>query len=295
MWPVLAFCCLLDSASGFIPVAPRESLRVTTQGSGNPVVLIPGLLGSAFAWRKVLPRLAAAGYRGIVIEPLGIGGSARPASADYSLSAQADRIAAALDSLGVRRGVVVAHAVGSSIALRLALRQPDLVAGIVTLEGGVAEAATTPGFRRAMELAPWIRLLGGERIIRSRLRRHLLEASGDRAWVTDATIAGYTADYAADVGATLRAFLATAYAREPGPLAPRLGTVRCPVRLLVGGAPHPSSVPAAEVEILRRGLADFAIDSVAGVGHFPHEERPDAVVDAVRRLRLAVAAAGGAR
>jgi pimeloyl-ACP methyl ester carboxylesterase len=38
------------------------------------------------------------------------------------------------------------------------------------------------------------------------------------------------------------------------------------------------------VLLLRDSLAAFAVDSVAGVGHFPFEERPSAVVDAVRRL-----------
>ena len=62
---------------------------------------IPGLFGSRFGFRNVVPRLTEAGYRVIVIEPLGIGSSARPEGSDYSLTAQADRIAVVLDTLGV--------------------------------------------------------------------------------------------------------------------------------------------------------------------------------------------------
>src|SRR5688572_5480302 len=101
MW-LLALLVLADSAQAFPPVPLRaESLQVTVAGgeAGTPVVLIPGLFGSAFAYRTVLPRLTAAGYRAIVIEPLGIGASPRPERADYSLTAQADRIATALDRL----------------------------------------------------------------------------------------------------------------------------------------------------------------------------------------------------
>ena len=47
----------------------------------------------------------------------------RPPEADYSLTAQADRIAVVLDVLGLEPAVVVAHAVGASMALRLAYRQ----------------------------------------------------------------------------------------------------------------------------------------------------------------------------
>src|SRR3989449_3857050 len=74
-----------------VPVAPTESLSVETAGRGAPLVLIPGLFGSAFGFRKLVPLLVGAGYRTIVIEPLGVGASARPEKANYSLTAQADR------------------------------------------------------------------------------------------------------------------------------------------------------------------------------------------------------------
>jgi pimeloyl-ACP methyl ester carboxylesterase len=71
-------------------------------------------------------------------------------------------------------------------------------------------------------------------------------------------------------------------------LAPHLGEVRCPVRLVVGGAPHDGDVNATEVQLLRRTVHVFALDSVPGAGHFLFEERPDAVVAALRRLEAAL-------
>src|SRR6266513_2652236 len=115
-----------------VPVAPAESLSVEITGRGDPVVLIPGLFGSAFGCRKVVPLLVGAGYRTIVIEPLGVGASGRPEKANYSLTAQADRIAAALDSLRVRNALVLAHSIGGSEAFRLAYRRPDLVRALST-------------------------------------------------------------------------------------------------------------------------------------------------------------------
>src|SRR5438876_1548216 len=149
MW-LLALVMLADSSHAFpLAVSPAESLQVTEAGAvaAAPVVLIPGLFGSAFAYRKVVPLLTAAGYRTLVIEPLGVGSSGRPEHADYCLTAQADRIAAALDHLGVQRALVIAHQTSASIAYRLAYRRPDLVRGIISLEGGPAEAAATPGFK----------------------------------------------------------------------------------------------------------------------------------------------------
>src|SRR5207249_7805604 len=124
MW-LLALLVVADSSHAFSLVLPRaESVQVAVAGAeaGAPVVLIPGLFGSAFAYRKVIPRLTAAGYRAIVIEPLGMGSSGRPEHADYCLTAQADRVAAALDQLGVTGAVVIAHQTSASIAYRLASR-----------------------------------------------------------------------------------------------------------------------------------------------------------------------------
>src|SRR5256885_5868151 len=108
MW-LLIVLLLADTSRAFsIALAPAESVWVTVEGVGDPVVLIPGLFGSAFGYRSVLPRLVEAGYRTIVIEPLGIGTSAPPEHPDHSLTAPADRVAAALDPLGVGGAVVVA-------------------------------------------------------------------------------------------------------------------------------------------------------------------------------------------
>src|SRR6266550_2177056 len=121
MW-LLALALLADTVHTFsLALSPAESVAVTVTGTGDPVVLVPGLFGSAFGYRAVIPLLTDAGYRAIVVEPLGIGSSARPEHADYSLTAQADRIAAALDRLSVRHAIVVAHSLGASMACRHAL------------------------------------------------------------------------------------------------------------------------------------------------------------------------------
>jgi pimeloyl-ACP methyl ester carboxylesterase len=284
MW-LLALMILSDSTRSFgVPLAAAETLRVTEVGVGDPVVLIPGLFGSAFAFRVLGPRLAAAGYRAVAVEPLGIGGSARPEHADYSLTAQADRVAAALDRLGITRAVIVAHSIGASIAYRLAYRRPDLVRAVVSLEGGPAEAAATPSFRRAMQFAPWIKLFGGVRLVRNKIRAQLVRASGDSSWISDSVVHGYTAAAAIDLDATLKAYVAMARAREPERLEPHLTAIHCPVLLLVGGVPHDGAPGAADIALLAERLGTFALDTVPGAGHFLHEERPDAVVSAVDRV-----------
>lgn len=273
-----------------ISVAAAETLAVTISGaeSGSPLVLIPGLFGSNFGFRKVVPPLNGAGYRTIVIEPLGMGASSRPEHADYSLLAQADRIARVLDSLHVDSALVVAHALGAAMALRLAYLRPDLVRGLVALDGGASEAAATPAFRRSLRLIPWIKLFGGMKLVRKKTRENLVASSADTTWVTDDVVAEYTAGTAKDLDGTLKAYVAMADAKERDGLTPHLAEVRCPVRLVVGGAPHGGHVKDADVALLQQSLRAFAIDSIFGAGHYLHEERPDVVMDAVVRLQATV-------
>jgi len=279
---LLAVALAVDTTrSQFVTVARGETLHVVQAGAGPPVVLVPGLFGSAFGFRLVAPQLDSAGYRTIVIEPLGIGASGRPPEADYSLTAQADRLAAVLDSLGVRQALLVAHSIGGSMALRLAYRRPDLVRGIVSLEGGPAETVTSATFRRAMQFAPWIRVFGGMKLIRWKVRGTLVASSGNPAWVTDSVVHGYTADAARDLDATVLAYVAMSRAHERERLVPRLGAIRCPVLLLVGAAHHEGDIDPADIALMQRSLHAFALDSVAGAGHFLHEERPREVVAAI--------------
>ena len=288
----LPLCAALAQAPPAAPhellvaVSAAESLRVTTAGTGESVVLVPGLFGSAFGYRRLLVLLPAMGYRVVVIEPLGIGGSPRPRGADYSLTAQAERIATVLDHLGEGPAVVVGHSLGVSLALRLAVHHPERVRAVVALDGGPAEAAGTPGLRKAMRYAPWIKWLGGVKRIRPRMRKDLLAASGDGSWVTDAVMDGYTAGAAADLDGTLLAFLAMAESRERERLGPRLAEVRCPVRLVLGTAAHEGGVEAKQVDLMRERLADFAVDSIAGAGQYLFEEQPEAVAELIGRVMI---------
>jgi pimeloyl-ACP methyl ester carboxylesterase len=269
----------------YVVVAPAETVHVEAwPGAGKPVAVIPGLFGASFTFRKVVPLLAAQGYRPIVIEPLGTGFSSRPLRADYSLAAQSQRIATVLDSLGSGPVLVLAHSLGAAIAFRLAIERPDLVRGIVSLEGGPTEEATTPTFRSAMRYLPWVKLLGGINLVRRKIRGMLLDSSGDRSWVTDGVVTGYTLGEARDFDATLKTFLAMSRSREPTKLEPRLGEIACPVTLVVGTAHHDGDVPPQEVALMTHSIVSFQVDSQQGAGHYLQEERPAAVVSAVEKL-----------
>lgn len=265
-----------------VSVAPAESLTVTTVGEGAPVVLIPGLFGSAFGFRHVMELLAEAGYRVVCIEPLGMGSSGRPEDADYSLTAQADRIAAVLDSLGLRQVVLVGHSLGASIAMRVSYRRPELARAIVSLEGGPGETATTAGFRRWIRFAPVARLFDTRRLMQQLLYRDMKALSFDESWVDVDIVLAYTAGLAKDTRGTVKAYQGMAKAEEPELLGDHLHAIACPVVLLVGEAEHNAGPPPAEITLLTERLPSFSMRTIAGSGFFIQEEQPAAVVMAVR-------------
>lgn len=267
-----------------ITVGEGEVLHVSSAGTGAPVVLVPGLFGSAYGYRRLVGPLEERGYRVIVVEPLGTGTSAYPKGADYSLTAQADRIASVLDTLGVRHALVLAHSVGVSMALRLTYRRPELVRGLLAIDGGPVEEAATPGLRHAMKFTLFLKLFMGQGTLRKKVRHAMIENSGDTTWITDSVVRGYTAGPARDLHRTIDVLHGMAKAREPALLRDHLAEIHVPVRLMVGTVPHGSAITPDEITELKDAVADFGVDSIPGSGQFIHEEQPDSVVAAVAAL-----------
>lgn len=256
----------------------EEGLRVRVLGSGPDIVLVTGLLGTIERFEELALELSHRGRRCIIIEPLGVGGSPRPGDADYSLTAQADRVARVLDSLGVERALVAGHAVSAAIAYRLAAARPDLVRAVVALEGGAPVEAVTPSLARALRWAPLLRIFGGRGRVRKLIARDLADVSADPTWVTDEVLSAYTRGPLEDLGAAIDAYYAMSEAREPVPLVEVLPRVRCPVLLLRGEA---GRVAESEVATVRAHVSSVTVQRVAEAGMYLHEERPDAVAEAI--------------
>lgn len=274
-----------------VTVSPGETLAVAVAGDGPAVFLLSGPIGSVFTWRHILEAPALAGNRLVVVDPLGMGRSSRPRGADYSLEAQARRIHATMDSLGITSAVIVGHGVSASIAMRLALMHPDRIRALISVEGGPAERAGSPGIKKALAFAPLLKLFGGRRIIRGKIRSGLREASGDPAWVTEEVVDRYADGPAADIGATLRTLGAMADAREPQALTPRLAAIAVPATFMLGGALHSGGPSGQEVALLQATLAGAEFVRVEGAGHYLQEERPEAVVRAISSMNMTARAA----
>src|SRR4051794_13142191 len=104
---------------------------------GPPVVLIHGTGAWSEIWRGTMHALAGAGYRAIALDMPPFGYSTRPASRDYSDSAQARRILVTLDSLGVKRFAVVGHSFGGRPTMEATFMAPERVSRLVLVDAAL--------------------------------------------------------------------------------------------------------------------------------------------------------------
>jgi lipase len=105
-------------------------------------VLLHGLTDSSACWPAVLPRLAA-DRTVLAFDARGHGGTPLP-DEPFTVSALADDVAEALRGLDLGPVLVVGHSMGGVTAEALALRHPDLVAGLL-LEDPAWRGSDDPG------------------------------------------------------------------------------------------------------------------------------------------------------
>jgi pimeloyl-ACP methyl ester carboxylesterase len=122
---------------------------------GAPVLLlIHGTAASGRTWDALVPLLTGT-HRVVRVDLLGCGRSAKPVDGDYRTPAQASRVGAVLDRLGVGRAVVVGHSSGGIAATGLAEQRPELVAALVLVDTGPNLAAFTAPETAAIGPAQW--------------------------------------------------------------------------------------------------------------------------------------------
>lgn len=123
---------------------PEVSVNATTlwydrQGTGAPLLLLPGLGLDHHYYRFAVPLLAPH-VEVISVDPRGVGQSAKddPDAVRYSPELWADDFAALVRALGLGPLHLLGSSLGGAMAMSMALRHPDTVKSLVVV-GGFAD------------------------------------------------------------------------------------------------------------------------------------------------------------
>jgi pimeloyl-ACP methyl ester carboxylesterase len=118
------------------------NLYYETHGTGSPMVLLHGGLGSGEMFGPIIPTLADH-HQVILVDLQGHG---RTADVDRPLDIRlmADDVAALIDHLGLRKPAVVGYSLGGGVALQVAIRHPEKVGRLVAASAHVSRDAIYP-------------------------------------------------------------------------------------------------------------------------------------------------------
>jgi pimeloyl-ACP methyl ester carboxylesterase len=95
-------------------------------GEGPPLVLVHGLMTSAYSWRYVISPLAKH-YRVIAVDLPGAGHSGAPQRMSQSPQAQGELLLGFFKALGLQRPYLVGNSLGGYVALWFALEHPEAI------------------------------------------------------------------------------------------------------------------------------------------------------------------------
>jgi haloalkane dehalogenase len=273
------------------PFAPRQfetmegRLSYLDEGRGPVVLLVHGTPSWSFEFREVVRELAR-DHRVIVPDHLGFGLSDKPARAALTLARHRARLAALMEALDLREVTLVVHDFGGPIALPLALTPASRISRLLVLNSWMWPSDGD----RTIARIDWL--------VRSPLGRFLYLRLGFPTRVILPAAFGDKRRLTPDIRAHYQGPLDSAPARA--------GTYAMALALKGGDAEYRALWAAREqlaalpMEIVwgardpvlteqhrRRWEATFPEAPLAlldDAGHFVAEERPDAVVAAVRRL-----------
>lgn len=257
----------------------------TGAADGRGVLLfVHGTPTWSFEWRHLIRDLSA-GHRCVAPDHLGFGLSERPEGFDYSPEAHAQNLAAFVRALDLRDITLVVHDFGGPIGLPLALAGDGRVKRLVVLNSWMWSFEGDKAMKRLGKLAGtgfWKFLY---RRANFSLRMLMPYAYGDKRKLTPGIRAQYLerfpdADSRGRVLWALAKALLGSSAHYASLWERRAELARLPALIIWG--PEDRAFPPPFLARWKSALPRAGAVEIAGAGHWPHEEEPEAVAAALR-------------
>ena len=138
----------MSARTGYAPVNGLQ-MFYRIHGEGQPLILIHGGFGMVEMFDGLIPGLAA-GRQVIAVELQGHGRTAdidRP----FSVEGFADDVAALIRHLGFEQADVLGFSLGGIVAIRIAIRHPEIVRKLVVVSAVCASDGWYPENRAGMD------------------------------------------------------------------------------------------------------------------------------------------------
>jgi len=249
-----------------------EQIHFSRLGAGRPLLLLHGLLGGSFCWRRNMEALSLR-HTVYAVDLPGHGESDAPRHLECSMPAQADRVLSLVERLKLKEVDVVGCSWGGAIAMFLA-----------------AQSAKVRSLVLAAPVNPWsnlgsgrIRFLNGrlgEALLRivwpfSRPLYHtaLVRMYGDPKRLPPETVEGYCSHVMRP--GRVNNILNTLRSWENDVTSLRAAIPRIKARSLLIWGSRDSAVDVNSADPLKRALPGCQLKVIEGAGHLPFEETPE--------------------
>jgi 3-oxoadipate enol-lactonase len=241
-----------------------ERIAVEIEGTGEAVLMVHGLGGTSNFWTPLLPGLAR--YRTIRPDLPGSGRSHR-VEGPLSIAGYVRSLMRVCGAAGVERAHVVAHSMGTIIALHLAVLEPRLVRSLALF----GPLAAPPDANRGP--------------IRARAAKARGEGEPGMQQIADAIVQGATASetrsrrpvVVAAVRESLMRQSPEGYARSCEALSDAqsadVAKIACPTLLVTGD--EDSVSPPQAVRALGEKINGARVEVLARCGHWTTYEKPE--------------------
>ncbi len=157
-------------------------LDVLIDGTGPALVLLPSSLRDSLDFDVLAGLLARGGFQVLRPQPRGMGRSSAPPEG-MTLATLADDVAACIEQAGVGPVALGGISMGAAIALRLAVRRPELVASLALVRPAWVTGPAPENGRPNLEVGDWLSRLQPDRALAafgaSATARRLAEAAPD--------------------------------------------------------------------------------------------------------------------
>jgi pimeloyl-ACP methyl ester carboxylesterase len=247
-------------------------------GAAPAIVLVHGTGNSLHTWDGWAKRLKDS-YRVVRFDRPGFGLTGPNPSGDYTMGYYAGFLRRFLDVMGIERCIVAGNSAGGSVAWHFAVAEPGRVERLVLLaSAGYPRTVPRPiAFRLAMSpLGPFILHVLPRSIVESNVRR----AYGDPSKVTQEVIdRSYEIVMRAGVRSALGSTLLQMQAADDFVDISRITT---PTLIMWGT--KDSVIPESDAQRFAADIKGSELVMLAGVGHLPQEEEPEATVAVLRRF-----------